>query len=330
MKWSDKGYWVSTLYKYQSLIYWIGYSAYFRSLTFFSAANPALHLGGMLDDTKTAIYDLTQEKYLPKTIVVTQQDDLEQELAKAQISLPFIVKPNVGFKGFMVRRIDYIEELLEIQSQFGNREMLIQEFLAHNSEYSIMCYRLKNNRGYGISSFVEKVMPFIVGDGQQTIKELVQNLDNPFLKKEVVYKKFEAKGDEVLAEQEKLVIDHVGNYARGSKFYDRADHIDEALHGAIDDFFSEFDGLNFGRLDLKADSIADIKDGTFKLLEINGAKAEPIHIYDPELSWSQIVRDISFHWKTLFKIVKENSDQKVPTTAEGWKSFWSLKKAVNS
>ncbi len=330
VKWSDRGYWVSTLYKYQSLIYWIGYSVYFRSLTFFSAANPALHLGGMLDDTKTAIYDLTQEKYLPNTIVVTQHDDLEKELRLAQISFPLIVKPNVGFKGFMVRRIDQVGELLEIQSQFGNREMLIQEFMAHSSEYSIMCYRLKDNRGYGISSFVEKVMPFIIGDGQKSINELVGDLDNPFLKKELVYKKYEAQGTVILADQEKLVIDHVGNYARGSKFYDRAEQIDDALHQAIDDFFSEFDGLNFGRLDLKADSIEDIKQGNFKLLEINGAKAEPIHIYDPKLSWSQIVRDISFHWKTLFKIVKENSDQEVPTTAEGWKSFWSLKKAVNS
>ena len=284
----------------------------------------------MLDDTKTAIYDLTQEKYLPTTIVVTQHDDLTDKLHGAEISFPLIVKPNVGFKGFMVRRIDHLEELLEIQSQFGDREMLIQEFLSHSSEYSIMCYRLKADRGYGISSFVEKVMPFIVGDGQSTIKELVEKLDNPFLNKELVYKKYEAKADEVLDAHEELIIDHVGNYARGSKFYDRSNQIDAALHVAIDDFFSEFEGLNFGRLDLKAESIADIKLGNFKLLEINGAKSEPIHIYDPELSWSQIVRDISFHWKTLFKIVKENSDQQVPTTAEGWKSFWSLKKAVNS
>jgi hypothetical protein len=306
------------------------YSAYFRSLTFFSAANSALHLGGMLDDTKTAIYDLTQEKYLPKTIVVSQRDDLTAKLQHAQIPFPLIIKPNVGFKGFMVRRIDRIDELLEIQSQFGNREMLIQEFLSHSSEYSIMCYRLKADPGYGISSFVEKVMPYVIGDGQTTIKELVHNLDNPFLNKELVFKKLEEKQDDILADQEKLILDHVGNYARGSKFYDRSSHIDSALHQAIDDFFSEFDGLNFGRLDLKANSIDEIKQGNFKILEINGAKAEPIHIYDPELSWSQIVRDISFHWKTLFKIVKENSDQEVPTTAEGWKSFWSLKKAVNS
>ena len=35
-------------------------------------------------------------------------------------------------------------------------------------------------------------------------------------------------------------------------------------------------GVNFGRLDVKAASLEALKKGEFKLLEINGAKAEPV------------------------------------------------------
>jgi hypothetical protein len=93
-------------------------------------------------------------------------------------------------------------------------------------------------------------------------------------------------------------------------------------------FFS-FEGLNFGRLDVKAESLEALKQGNFLLLEINGAKAEPVHIYDPQMSIYKIMSDIRFHWNTLFHIVKENiSHAKNPSSVEGLKSFRSLKKSV--
>lgn len=292
MKWTDRGYWVSTLYKYQSLMYWAAYSIYFRSITFFSAANPAIHLGGMLDDTKTAIYSLVQRKYLPTTIVLTQKDDILSKVQFAELSYPVIVKPNVGFKGFMVRRIDDSEELKKVSKSFGNREMLVQEFISAPKEFSIMCYKLQKNSAYKISSFVEKALPHITGDGISTIGELITKLRSPFLQKELIIDKLKERLDEVLPSQQQLIIDHVGNYARGSKFYNRSEEIDKALHAAINDFFAGVEGLKFGRLDIKASSITDVKRGQFTLLEINGAKAEPIHIYDPEMSFIDIVRDI--------------------------------------
>ena len=219
MKWTDRGYWVSTLYKYQSLMYWAAYSLYFRSITFFSAANPAIHLGGMLDDTKTAIYNLVQSKYLPITVVVGPDDDLMSKVQFAQLKYPVIVKPNVGFKGFMVRRIDDEEELIKVSQSFGNREMLIQEFIKSEREFSIMCYKLNQDSGYKISSFVEKALPYIIGDGSSTIKQLISNLKSPFLKKELINDKLFTRLDEVLPPNQQLIIDHVGNYARGSKFY---------------------------------------------------------------------------------------------------------------
>ena len=288
-----------------------------------------MHLGGMLDDKKSAVYKLVHPRYLPQTIIIKKDDNIEAKIKEAGLNYPLIVKPDVGFKGFMVRKVDSLTELNGLKASFGQREMLLQEFVDTAKEYSIMCYKLNRSSTYEISSFVEKILPYIVGDGITTIEDLIINLSNPFLKKEIVLYKFRTCLHDILPKGQKMIIDHVGNYARGSKFYNRSKQIDEDLTRAMNNFFTGINGLNFGRLDLKADSIDDIKNGNFKLLEINGAKAEPIHIYDPTMSISSMMKDISFHWRTLFKIVKENQHHQIPSTAEGLRSFRSLKKAVN-
>ncbi len=288
-----------------------------------------MHLGGMLDDKKSQVYSIVEPQYLPTTIHVNADTDMAKAMNDSEIDFPVMIKPDVGFKGFMVKKIDNINELEELKQDFDGREMLLQEFLTMGREFSIMCYYLKEEGRYLISSFVEKHLPHVVGDGESSIKQLVDALDNPFLNKKWVKKKLRSVSAQVPAEGEKVLIDHVGNYARGSKFVNLNDQIDEALVSAMNDFFRQISGLNFGRLDLKADSIDAIRSGDFKIVEVNGAKAEPIHIYDPQMSWVAIIRSTHFHWRTLYRIVKENRGRYVnPSTIEGLKSFRSLKKTV--
>lgn len=331
MKIKDRGYWVSTLYKYQSLGYWLMYSIYFRTITFFSAANPAVHLGGMLDDRKSDIYDLVKQKYLPKTIkIIKSESDINQLMSAEGLNFPIIVKPNVGFKGFLVKKIDNIEELASIIPDFDDREILLQEYISLSHEFSVMCYYRKDIGHYRISSLVEKHLPHFIANGTDSIKKQIEMLVNPFLKKEWVLHKMRDRWDEVPSKGQIITLDHVGNYARGSKFESLNAYIDDDLQRAMNDFFSTMTGVNFGRLDVKAASLEALKKGEFKLLEINGAKAEPIHIYDPKINFIDIIKDISFHWNTLFHIVQENISQvKSPSSAEGIKSFRSLKKSVS-
>lgn len=290
-----------------------------------------MKLGGMLDDKKSEVYSLVDSKYLAKTVLISAQSDLLAEMRSSGLDFPVIIKPDIGFKGFLVRKIDNERELQSIQSLFEDRVMLMQEYLSMKREFSIMCYKRKNSHRFAVSSFVEKKLPFIMGDGTSSIKELIEKLKNPFLKKDLVLQKLDQRKEEILEEGIELTVDHVGNYARGSKFYNMNNEIDSDLIEEVNNFFQNIEGLNFGRLDIKAESIDQVKRGEFKLLEINGAKAEPIHIYDINMSVWSVVKDVHFHWTTLFKIVKENLGIiKKPTTREGLRSFISLKKTVSS
>src|SRR6185369_6398163 len=65
--------------------------------------------------------------------------------------------------------------------------------------------------------------------------------------------------------------------------------------------------FHFGRLDIRFDTWDALKQGkNFTIIEVNGAGAEPTHIYDPKHSlffaWKEIVR----HWVILWKISRMN------------------------
>ena len=158
-----------------SMIHWAAYSIYFRTLTYFSVANPCIYLGGMLDDRKTDIYEMVPDKYLPKTIMY-EPDDITSVVLDVEenFDYPIIAKPNVGFRGFLVHKIDSREELENVVSKYKGKELLIQEFLTESREYSVMFYNIKNEES-GISSLVEKHFPGVTGDGVKSLRELIED-----------------------------------------------------------------------------------------------------------------------------------------------------------
>ena len=333
MKIRDKGYWVSKLFYIRSWIHWLLSSLRFHSITFFSAVNPALHLGGMLDDRKSDIYDMLPDRYLPKTIVLDANDKYALEkLSESGIQYPLITKPNVGYKGYMVRRVENEAELLRVLKKFDNKEILIQEFLKHDREFSLLFYRLPLTNAYGVSSLVEKKLPYLEGDGKSTLRELIEKEGSAFLDKNYILSKRKEDLSSIIPNGIKETIDHVGNYARGAKFYSLNHCIDNEIIESGKRFFNHLDGINFGRIDLKANSLEDIKNNNFKILEVNGAKAEPLHMYEPTMSWLRIWHTISEHWSILNKIAREqlSSAYNLPSAKDGIAAAKSLKRQTTN
>lgn len=101
----------------------------------------------------------------------------------------------------------------------------------------------------------------------------------------------------------------------------------------MDKICKQIPGFFFGRLDIRYDNWEDLKKGNkFCIIEVNGAGAEPTHIYDPKHSiffaWKEIVR----HWIILWRVSMKNHRLGVPfmSTKEGLQMFredkeWSRK-----
>lgn len=330
-KWKDRGYWVSLHFYWQSLIHYFYNCARFRSLTFFSAVNPAIPFGGMLDDRKSDIDPIIPKKYRPKTIKYLINEPLEKQLLAAGIQAPFIVKPDVGLKGYKVRYFESKEDANIFLSQQAEAEAwIIQSYIDFKREFSILYYHNPIKKDYGVLSLIEKQYPIIKGDGKKNIKTLIEESKNVNIDKVWILEKWVNKWDEVLPEGEQLIIDNIGNYSRGSSFHSMMDQVTPTLVQKCKSIFDEFEGVHFFRMDLKADSLEAFLEGDFKVIEINGAKGEPLHIYDRQHSFWSNIKDIHKHWKILSEIVtaKQKSGYQFPDNIDGLRALRSIKQIV--
>ena len=332
MKILDKGYWTTQHFYWQSLYHYLLNGARFRSMTFFSACNPAIDLGGMLYDRKTDIYNLLPDHILPATTIITSRAASESFLEKNNLEFPFIVKPNVGLKGFKVYKISNEEELNSFfdENDVNEREWLLQEYVGFKREFSVLFYRYPKEQKNGISSFIEKSYPSVIGDGKKTLKTLIEQYNNPFLLKDDVYRRFTSELNTIPDKGSTIILDFIGNYSRGAKFHSLMDHVSDEMASMLSSIFQKAEGLNFFRIDLKSDSVEEFLKGKFKILEINGMKSEPLHIYDADSSFmtnSRIIRD---HWRIIENITWEQKEliEDLPSFRQGLKSWISIMKST--
>ena len=329
MKILDRGYWISKLFVNQSLLYYFFYSIKFRSLLFFSACNPRISFGGMLDERKSDIYKLLPESYYPKTFQAQSLADVKNLLVTQKVNFPFVIKPNVGFKG---HQVSILHNILQLENTFNENfdsDYLIQEYSDLEKEYSLMFYKCPKTQLFGISSLVEKSYPFVVGDGKSTVRRLIETMKNPFLKKEELLQIADIDFlDKIPGTNETVLVEKIGNYSRGSKFHSLMEDLSVRLADKTLEYFESINGLDFFRIDFKANNLDEYQKGSFSVLEINGAKSEPLHIYDKKHNLIDVIMSIHKHWMVLIKIVNERRSMTYtfPSTSSGWESFKVAKK----
>jgi len=90
----------------------------------------------------------------------------------------------------------------------------------------------------------------------------------------------------------------------------------------------KIDGFYFGRFDLRCKSIEALKQGEMKIMELNGAGAEPAHIYHPEASLWNAYKVLFTHWKAMYEISVINHKSGTPYLSfiEGIRVVKNIKK----
>ena len=283
----------------------------------------------MLDEKKSDIYKFLPQEYYPQTFLVTRLSEIEDIIQSNKLSLPVILKPNIGYKGVLVEKVEDWSQVTQVFEKFEGKEIIVQEFVDLKKEYALLFYKYPASGKYGISSLIEKSYPFIRSDGKSTIRELITNLKNPFLDKENLFQNMPSEYlQSVPMSGEKIEVEKIGNYSRGAKFHSRMDEINEEVIRVTHDLFRNVEGMNFFRIDFKADSLIAFQKGKYKILEVNGAKSEPLHIYDRQFSLTRVIKDIHLHWMIMNDIVEEaiTADYIFPSTRVGWTSLKVAKK----
>ncbi|HLL97044.1 MAG TPA: hypothetical protein VK404_18875 [Spirosoma sp.] len=302
-------YWPFAVVYFPIFISHIWLSIKARSLFFFSAANPSIETGGLLGESKIDILERISAEFKPKTLFIpalTHIDTVFDQIAEQGLTYPIIAKPNVGERGWRVEKIDHWESLVNyIQSSPG--DFLIQEYVDEPLELGVFYYRYPGQLQGVISSIVQKEFLTILGNGRSCIEELIMQNERAILQLPALTARYGARFDEIPAMGETITLVSIGNHSKGTKFLDAGYLITPELIRVFDRISQPIDGFYYGRYDLRCRSVADLYAGQhIRILELNGAGAEPAHIYQPGFSLWEAYRVLLHHWRVLYDISREN------------------------
>jgi len=293
---------------------WLWYSLRERSFFYFSASNPGILSGGMMGESKYEVLSLIADTLKPKTILIklpVSAAALETQLQEAGLTYPLIFKPDLGERGWMVRKINNPGEAQQYLSEI-KIPFIVQQWINLPLEFGVYYVRFPNEEKGVVNSITGKEFLSVCGDGQKKLRELILENNRAMLQWEVLKKKYQPQLDQVLMKGEKIELVSIGNHCLGTTFINANRYITPALNESFDRISKNIPGFYFGRYDLRCASVEDLEKGNVKIEELNGCGAEPSHIYHPNASLWKGVADLIRHWKNLYRVSRQNHLRGVP------------------
>lgn len=271
----------------------------------------------MVGEKKSDIFELIPEELIPKTLLVGQGDLERAALEAEKIGFPIIAKPDIGERGNWVSKIHDQQEL----KRYVNTcpvNFLLQELVDLPIELGVFYVKHPGKQGR-VTSIVRKDFLSIVGDGESSVGQLLRKNTRALMTADLESEHLQLIGSTVPERGERILIEPIGNHCKGTKFLNDNHEIDQSLNQAFNELSDQIPDFYFGRLDLKCQSYDDLRQlKNFKILELNGAGAEPAHIYQPGYPLWKAYRDILWHLSVLSDISAQNRKK--------GHSYWSFKR----
>ena len=308
---------------------WIALGLRHRSLTLPSACNPAIPTGGMWGESKSDCLALVADgdRAFVADYVVLQRSasgdadgacDLERALtllADAGIPFPLIAKPDIGWHGRGVRRIDNITGLRAYLAAYPRGERIIfQRYVEHVGEAAVLYARLPGAPRGGIVSLGFRYFPHVVGDGRSTLCDLVQR-DPRARWKSRLHFGFDGSHEGLVCRRpgwvpdagELVQIACIGNQRAGGLYRDGHRYVTARLAERFDAIARNMPDFHYGRFDIRfADTDALMRGEGFSIVEINGIGGEAIDVWDPQLPIGEVYRRLRLQQRLLFAIGDRN------------------------
>lgn len=298
-------YWPWWLANVPVYAFWLWFALRARHLFFFSNVNPAIPLGGAVGESKHDILRRLPAQYVPRTCLVEpgrSVEELADCVAAAGLAFPLMAKPDVGERGFLVKKVESVQSLHEHLSRYPVR-FLLQAFLTLPVELSVLFHRFPGEEGaFGITSVCVKSFLQVVGDGHTEVRMLMRRSERAAFQAERFERDFADLMAQVPAAGQVLLLEPVGNHARGTKFLNGNALISAALLAAFEPLCRRLEGVCYGRFDLKCASEEALLRGEYQIMELNGVLGEPAHIYDPDYGMWRAYCDLYRHWRLLYRL----------------------------
>lgn len=300
------------------LLQWLWLAVRYRSLTLPTAANPRIEAGGLIGESKSDCMALAAgaaAPWLARTLAIDCRGQPERDLGQARLALaragldyPVIAKPDIGWRGFGVRKVESEAELADYLSGFpAGQRLILQDFVPWHGEAGVFFVRRPGRTRGEIFSLTLRYFPFVVGDGRATLRDLILASPRMRWKRKLLFEMHRDRLDTVPSADEPIRLAIVGSNRVGGLYVDGARHISPALIHRIDAIAGAIPEFHFGRFDLRFRSIEELEAGeAFSIIEINGAGAEAVHIWDPDVPLPKAYRVLFEQQSAMFAIGAAN------------------------
>ncbi|WP_215761623.1 ATP-grasp domain-containing protein [Acetobacter sp. P1H12_c] len=304
------------------VIYWILLGIRYGDFSTPTAANPRIETGGLCGESKSGILDMAgsvaSRWIAPYTTLITGTNDTQralEALAEKGLSVPVVVKPDVGCNGTGVKLARTEAELTAALAAFPRRiKLVLQRLIPYKNEAGLFYIRHPDSPRGEISSLTYKDIPMLTGDGHSTVLDLLKQDPRTSLLLHIYTPRLKARLNDVLAAGETLDLVFAGNHCKGAIFHNGAADITPALVDRLDEIMQDIPDFHFGRVDVKFESVEALRQGEkFEIIEINGVGSEATHIWDSSTTLREAYAAQFHHYRETFRIGAKKKK-------EGWKS----------
>jgi hypothetical protein len=245
---------------------------------------------------------------------VAGEKDLENAIAlmkEKKLEFPIVAKPDIGWNGYGVRLVEDNNHLLQYISDFPhNEKIVLQRPVPYDGEAGIFYVRIPGEPRGKICSITLRYFPFVTGDGKSTLRELIRNDQRTRLRSGYYLGgKSEHVGfgdddlDQVPQEGELIRLSFIGSLRVGGLYRNACHLITPELTDRFDKIAQSMPEFYFGRFDVRFESTDKLMKGEdLNIIEINGAGAEAIQAWDPNVNLFSLYREFFKSYNLLFKI----------------------------
>ena len=302
-------YWPMYVFNIPVVFTWLWHALRSRDLFFFALTNPGIETGGFFGESKSAILQHIPDEFKPITVLLktpVDEQQLQEVMDRSGLTFPVIAKPEVGERGWLIERINNIDEL-RTYLKAHPIDIILQTYVQFPLELSIMVFNMPDRSESRVTSICEKKFLSITGDGISTTEQLILSNDRAVLQYEKLVSKLGRKVNDVLGTGQQMLLEPIGNHCRGTMFLDRNREIDEAIEAQMIPLLGRMPGVFYGRFDIRVASWDSLRQGKdIRVLEFNGTSSDPAHIYQPGFSLFKAYKDIFYHWHVMYKIARQN------------------------
>jgi membrane protein DedA with SNARE-associated domain len=301
---------------------WFFLAIRYRSITLPSVSNPMIETGGFMGESKASVMNMVgddQKSWVAEyTLLQKESDNPEEDVVRAEalmlekgLSYPVVAKPDIGWNGYGVQLVENRAQLIKYITSFPPSEkMLLQRPVHHDGEAGVFYVRIPGEEKGRIYSITLRYFPFVIGDGKTTLRDLIKNDSRTKLRADFYLgEKPNHLGfgkddlDHIPQEGELIRLAFIGSLRVGGLYRDAGYLITPELTAQFDAIAKSMPEFYYGRFDIRFESTDLLKAGRgFTIIEINGAGAEAIQAWDPNVPLLKLYREFFKAQSLLFKV----------------------------